>query len=273
MSEHDEILKEKRKRRRRAQERWYFTQPWPRPQFAHGGESFSPLDIPDVLTWWDFSDISVLFQDTSAATPVTADADPIGRINDKSPNGHNLTQGTDNKRPLYKTGIVNGLSVARFDGTNDLLSVTTPAALATSFTIFFVHDGSAISTGKYWISWGDGALGEARQIQSAANDSINLDFWSVAANGDTDIEDGSAHSLLCTWDETTGKIYRDDVLDGEDTIAENAYTGTTLRVGANVIGGNWFDADITEIAIYDRVLTAAEITSLHEYSARWGVAA
>ncbi len=232
---------------------------------------FNPLLISDLVSWWDLSDISSLFQTDDTSTPVTADGDTIGRVNDKSVNGHNIVQATAAKRPLYKTGILNGLSVGRFDGVDDLLTVTTPAALANDWTIFMVHGGGAVTTGKYWISWGDGANGEARQIQSGGNDSINMDFWVVAANADTDIEDGSAHSMICTWDEATGKIYRDDVLDGEDTIAENAYTGTTLRVGANAIGGNWLDSDITEIAIYDRVLTAAEITTLHAYAGRWGV--
>ena len=48
---------------------------------------FSPLDVPNVLFWYDFSDISTLWQDTGATVPVTANGQPIGQVDDKGPGG------------------------------------------------------------------------------------------------------------------------------------------------------------------------------------------
>lgn len=53
--------------------------------------------------WYDFSDLSTLFQDSAGTTPVTANNDPVGRVLDKSGRGNHLTQATAGSRPLYKT--------------------------------------------------------------------------------------------------------------------------------------------------------------------------
>lgn len=52
---------------------------------------------------YDFSDLTTLFQTTDTSTPVTADGQSIGRVNDKSGNGNHLTQASSGSRPAYKT--------------------------------------------------------------------------------------------------------------------------------------------------------------------------
>jgi len=83
-----------------------------------GGGGFSPLALGPAI-WLDPSDLTTLFQDSAGTTPVTANNDPVGRINDKSGNGRNLTQGTAAARPLYKTA--GGLHWLEFDGADDCL--------------------------------------------------------------------------------------------------------------------------------------------------------
>lgn len=55
------------------------------------------------FAWYDPSDITTLFQDSTMTTPVTANNDPVGAMLDKSGNGHHLIQSTAGARPLYKT--------------------------------------------------------------------------------------------------------------------------------------------------------------------------
>lgn len=65
---------------------------------------------PDkLIAWYDAADIAL------------ADNDPVSSWTDKSGNGNTLAQGTGSKQPLYKTNIINGLPVVRFDGTDDNL--------------------------------------------------------------------------------------------------------------------------------------------------------
>ena len=70
-----------------------------------------------------------------------SDGGAIGTWADQSGNGRDFTQNTAGAKPTYKTGILNGLPVVRFDGTTDYMTgpalsqvVTTSAH--TIFTVF-----------------------------------------------------------------------------------------------------------------------------------------
>jgi len=67
-----------------------------------GGVSFSPLSLfaaSEPGLWYDFGDLSTLFQDTAGTTPVTAAGQSVARINDKSGRGNHATQSTSLSRP------------------------------------------------------------------------------------------------------------------------------------------------------------------------------
>ena len=63
---------------------------------------FSPLDLfatGEQGVWYDPSDLSTMFQDSSGTTPVTAVEQPVGRILDKSGRGNHASQSTAGSRP------------------------------------------------------------------------------------------------------------------------------------------------------------------------------
>jgi hypothetical protein len=68
--------------------------------------------------------------------------------------------------------------------------------------------------------------------------------------------------LAVTYDGTTMRIYRNGVL-----VATRAVTGAViattgaLRIGGNAVWGEYFAGSIDEVRIYDRALTATELTS------------
>jgi len=67
--------------------------------------------------WWDYSDLSTLFQDVAGTIPVTADGDPVGLVLDKSGNGNHKTQSVSTKRLTYHTdGSLHWLT---YDGVDD----------------------------------------------------------------------------------------------------------------------------------------------------------
>lgn len=89
------------------------------------GSRFNPLSLfagGAAGAWYDPSDLSTLFQDSAATTPVTAADDPVGCILDKSGNGHHLIQATADNRPLYKVDS-NGKPYLLFDGISDGLGI------------------------------------------------------------------------------------------------------------------------------------------------------
>lgn len=66
--------------------------------------------------WYDPSDLSTLFQDSAATTPVTSVDQYVGKILDKSGRGNHASQSTSGKRPQLK--LVNGRYCLLFSSTN-----------------------------------------------------------------------------------------------------------------------------------------------------------
>jgi hypothetical protein len=72
----------------------------------------SPADLDGLALWLDASDESTI----NAGSPV--DDDRVSAWADKSANGYDATQGTNDNRPTFKTAIHNGLSCVQFDPTS-----------------------------------------------------------------------------------------------------------------------------------------------------------
>ena len=98
-------------------------------------QEWSPGYISQLIGWWDFSDLSTMFQerDGTFVTPCVAQSDPIGSIKNKAmphsggrhtPNnriGSYLYASSDSERPLLGTHPSFGRPHAIFDGTDDHL--------------------------------------------------------------------------------------------------------------------------------------------------------
>jgi hypothetical protein len=102
-------------------------------------DEFDPSSVTGYVRDWNFADITKLYQDVAHTTPVTADGDVIGAIVDGVGGTVYLAAPGDNTtRPTYETNIQNGLSVGRFDGSNDALFNATAVDADASQTIFIV---------------------------------------------------------------------------------------------------------------------------------------
>src|SRR4051794_12858250 len=100
------------------------------------GSKFSPKQLPGLVRWLDVSDLSTLFQDSARTTVVGNDSDPLGGATDKSGQGNHFIQATAGKRPIYKTGILNGKPSLRFDGVDDQLdSLASAYPVRTTFLL------------------------------------------------------------------------------------------------------------------------------------------
>jgi hypothetical protein len=96
--------------------------------FAGAGPSQTPDQIAGLKLWLKADSLSL------------SDGDPVSTWADSSGNGNDATQGTAGLRPLYKTNIVGGKPVVRFDGTDDYLALT--GLNLTDFTAFVVYQTS-----------------------------------------------------------------------------------------------------------------------------------
>lgn len=81
--------------------------PFRRNLYSRALTGLTPQDLSSLAMWYDPSDVSTLWKDTTGTSAVTAQWDSVARMDDKSGNGNNVTQATANVRPLW-------------DGTNKL---------------------------------------------------------------------------------------------------------------------------------------------------------
>lgn len=233
--------------------------------------AFSPLDISGLVAWYDFSDITKLWQDSARTTPVTADGDPIGAADDKSGNAYHALQGTSAAKPTYKTNIANSLSAAYLDG-GDFLAKAFGTEIAQPGTMFAVAkltaglenngvnyiivDGS--ETTKRWIfykelsttpdRWG---LYLGTMAIGATNADANIHYFSAYANG--------ASSQL--------------FVDGASSATGNSGTHnlTGITIGARFDGAAaWWSGHIMESLTYSGALSSANRQSIEAYLAdKW----
>lgn len=112
--------------------------------------SFSPLALfaaGEQGAWYDPSDLSTLFQDSTGATPVTAAGQPVGLIRDKSGRGNHASQVTDSSKPILRN--TGNLWYLEFDGVDDFLATGTMDFTATDKMSVFagVRKLSDVATG------------------------------------------------------------------------------------------------------------------------------
>jgi lysophospholipase L1-like esterase len=200
----------------------------------------------------------------------------IASFPDISGNGRHAVQVTDDLKPLFKTNILGGRPVARFDGANDLL--LTPSFLGaghnTAFTIYWVAPTRQVALkvlasnagAKLYIGEASGQIGDVivntsalTTVQKATSFPISLSrltdpYWSkpqnvygFSYNGSTVIR--SVNGLTTSY-AATGNLG----LSGELTLG-NLNTG----------GGYFWNGDLAEMIVYNKAHTANQIKQVSKY--------
>ncbi|WP_172332551.1 hypothetical protein [Mangrovicoccus sp. HB161399] len=190
-------------------------------------------DIASLLAEYDPSDLSTLWQDSAGTIPVTADGDPVGRMDDKSGNGNHLLQATAAARPVYHTS--GGLHWLSSDGVDDRLICT----LASSASALGLMACAANLTYN-------GSAGTAMEA-AAANRADSLSGLSaVAADTVRQAINGTSFTSRITANNSgvagTEAVYSSVLTSGAlETRINGAVTGSASDA--------WPDADIAVVSI------------------------
>jgi hypothetical protein len=197
----------------------------------------------------------------------------VSQWSDLSGNGLHLTQSTEANRP--STTTVNGLQAVDFDGTNDHLFTSTQANARTVFNVH-VLDVANVAQTIYHTQSGSG-LTDLRMhlLYSSANEYRSQ---SVASGVNQGVSGGARTAnqrltaLTFSGTASTGR------LDGAGLAGTTLATGSSqlgIWLGIRNISGTLslpLNGKICEHIIYDRVLSAAEISTVEQYlSAKWGI--
>jgi hypothetical protein len=108
---------------------------------AGGAAAFDPDSVAGLTRWYKADAITGL-----------NDGDAVATWTDSSASAANATQGTGANKPTYKTGIVNGLSVVRFDGLADFLNIGDLSALTAgeAFIVVKLDADPPVAEGGLW---------------------------------------------------------------------------------------------------------------------------
>jgi hypothetical protein len=192
---------------------------------------FTPLSIPGLVAWYDFSDPTSLYTD-AGATLVSADGQAIYQANDKSGNGNHLTQAAGANRPLYKVNVLNGKAGALFPGVNGVSG----ANLASASMGTKSQPNSMFLVGqRVTLSANDNIWTDA--IAASPNRGLLFEDGGASAyrlvNGGIQIVPGSdpdtnAHTFTVIYNGAGSKLYIDGALDITGDAGSEAFTGVTL---------------------------------------------
>jgi len=227
--------------------------------------SFTPLDLPNLVGWWDFSD----------ASTITLNGSDISQIDDKSPKANHLAQATATKQPARITAGQNGFDTADFIAADSNI-------LSKASAVFSIGTGDAylvmavemdiITTNSYafaidealWKGWNpsmtgndprmwDGAAGKAwASLNVAVNTPALVEFWR------------SGTALTCRVD----KVSDTD----SQTSSTNWGVNTPINIGARVDGSFHIDGEVFEMVFCDGLPSAAERDDNADYLLnKWGI--
>jgi hypothetical protein len=221
--------------------------PFLQPQFfrpRQSGSSFIPTDIATCEIWLP-----------AYLMTGYADGDPVPLWEDESGNGNDFAQATALLQPNYKTGILNGKPVVRFQRffNMEMTSSFVGTLPATVFAVVIPRESLSGYVGIFSIASGPLLLA------NVSGDNKWGTYNGANAPAGTQLLNGSAYSLVMA---TSGEFYANGSADG-------TYGGGSFEQGSRIGGtsGQTFEGDIAELAYFSSPVNATQAGQLMTYAA------
>lgn len=223
-----------------------------------GGNGFNPFAVSGLALWYDLTAPSSLFVD-AGITPVSADSDPIYRVNDKGGLGNHLTQTTLGNRPLYRKNILGQSSVSRHAATSYWTSAAFAAPITQPDTVFFVAKLTSIAASQFFFSSVDG-VNFQDLLMNAGYPAWDLYAGTELVSG-ASAADTSYHIFVCIFNGATSKLYVDGGA-AKQSGAAGANSLNAITLGANAGGASGITGDIAHFLLYTGIKSVGEINLL-----------
>lgn len=210
--------------------------------------AFDPLSLGPAA-WWK--------QDTLSAL---SDGDPVGTWVDSSGNGRDLTQATAGKKPTYKTAIVNGLAVVRFDGVDDAMHT---AAFTLNQPLHYFLAVKLVTDPGGTDCYFDGNTADSVLLYNAATIGTVRMYAGSAGPTKTSVTWTNFRVLSAKYNGASSELSIDgDTAATGNTGAQNA-GGVTL--GARQTDSAGANADIAEVLVYPSALSTPDKDAVETY--------
>ncbi len=234
--------------------------------------AFAPDTLSGLVFW--FKGGSTYWQDSGRTTPAVADGDPVAAWDDSSVGANHATTATAGYRPTLKTGAngINGVSVLRWDGTDDNL-VSAASASTKPFTLFAVCKPTSFAAGRAIVG-APSVGGMSTVITTGGKQEALKSGTAVIGDSTTALTAAAACIIELTYSSSGGfAFYKAGVADGSGT-GNQTFTSMSTVLGKDPGGGgSTFLGDIAEIIKYDAVLTANQLQAVENYLGnKYGIA-
>jgi hypothetical protein len=208
---------------------------------------------------------------------------------DISGNGRNATQPTGVQQPAIVTNAQNGRQVRRFDGSNDLMSLSNsnlvrnvPALTMiavykwtsnpTASKAVFAAQGNGTTALRAWL--GAGVNSRKLNVRARRTESDSAEIVNSTADNTTNF---IIHTGIINYTGQQLSQYINGTLDGQVAAAFSSANSadtdsTTISLGANPGTGNFADIDFAEFLVFQKTLTTAERQAVERYaSAKYNI--
>lgn len=199
-----------------------------------------------------------------------ADDSAIAAWADDSGNGNSLAQATALNKPVLKTGIIEGMSIARFDGTNSFMATDAANTVPDGQPLTILAVASLLDT--------SGSVRLCGHNQASAGYGAGFDgndgrFTTLGIADHTVADSVPAGSFqLFGFSFDSGfdfSFYRNGTLIGTDTTGSQdaAATASAFRLGAAKDADTKFIGDVAEFIVCSAILSATERQMIEGYLA------
>jgi hypothetical protein len=232
---------------------------------------FDPRSNSNLQLWFDGAD----------ASTITTVSGAVSQWNSKAGTGRNATQATASSRPEYRASGMNGKGALYFNGTNNQLTTNYNASLIAgyvSYAIAVIPDEVMVDTKSQFepVLFARNSSANGIHINTGASPnrwtlSHRNALFNSSAGGTVA---ASRQVVLATISATTLTV-RVNGAQGTQAgtfAAGSNETNATFQIGQDGLQQRWFAGVVAEILMYDKTLTAAELSIIERYlSQKWGV--
>lgn len=232
----------------------------------------------DPIIWLDASDSTTTLTSSACTGGSASNAGTVGCWKSKVGSTHAIQSATLNQ-PTLRTSVINGKSVIRFDGANDVMPVPNLNMPTSTYNIFLVDMHNTASRSVSLVLH-DGTFPNSIVNILQMDSATNRGYYHTYSGGNTSTNWAwparNAFSItnLYLSNNTSMKLYRNgfdfnnNILPGPG----NPAAMTNLRVGSS--GGaaypypyidGAFNGDIAEVIIYSRSMSNTERQSTESY--------
>lgn len=248
---------------------------------SRGIHYFSPMDVSGLKIW------------LKADALTLNDNDPVTTWTDSSGNGFSPTQSTAGLKPLFKTAILNGFPIVRFDGSDDqldfsgsALAVFNNVASGTLVVVCSDTNNAGGDTDHTVAGFCTNSTTNARIIAETRLGGVSQ-FDSRARRLDTDTAVTATKAFVSgfhtiyadnNWTGNSNTVYVDNVAGTSIGYVSGAGNTSATNSGAASVGGRGasatssFPGDVAEVLAYVPRLSATDRALIQTYvSAKYAI--